>query len=102
MKNLTIKISDIKRQNTTIVKLQKTLARYDLSKKDKVIFYIKDMYNPPTDKDKWKRILKLLQQLVFNATYYKDILFDDKSIMVNIPEVEIKFGKKLQGILYYI
>ena len=96
MKKIIVKVSDIKKQNTTQIKIQKTLSQYNLSKIDKVVFYIKDMFYPPKEKRQWIRIMERLRRIVFNETYYKEVLYNDKCICVDIPEVEIKFGKQLK------
>lgn len=96
MSKLVIKVSDMKRINTTQIKIEKTLSKYNLAKIDKVIFYIQDMFYPPIDKNKWRKILIKLQEIVFNKTYYKEMIFNDECVFINIPEVEIKFGKQLK------
>lgn len=96
MNKIIVKVSDIKKQNTTLIKIQKTLSQYRLSKTDKVIFYIKDMFYPPKEKEQWKRVLESLQRLVFNETYWKELLIYGDTSIVYIPEVEIKFGKQLK------
>lgn len=95
MSKVIVKVSDIGKQNTTQVKIQKTLSQYNLSKIDKVIFYIKDMFYPPKEKEQWKKILVRLQKLVFNETYFKELSYGSSTV-VYIPEVEIKFGKQLK------
>lgn len=96
MNKLVVKVSDIKKQNTTQIKIQKTLSQYNLSKIDKVIFYIKDMFYPPKEKSQWIRIMERLQKIVFDETYYKEVYYNDKYMCIDIPEVEIKFGKQLK------
>lgn len=96
MSKLVVKVSDIKKQNTTQIKIQETLSQYNLSKIDKVVFYIKDMFYPPKEKRQWIRIIERLQKIVFDETYYKEVYYNNKYICVNIPEVEIKFGKQLK------
>jgi hypothetical protein len=95
MNKVIVKVSDIKKQNTTRIKIQETLSQYNLSKIDEVVFYIKDMFYPPKEKEQWKRVLENLQRLVFNETYYKELVYGDTPI-VYIPEVKIKFGKQLK------
>lgn len=95
MKKVIIKVSDIKKQNTTQMKIRKTLSKYPLDKIDKVIFYIEDMFYPPKEREQWRKILIRLQRLVFDATYYKEMPYDD-IYYIDIPEVEIKFGKQMK------
>lgn len=94
MKYKIIEISDKKRKNTTIKKIKETLSNYDLSKIDKIIFFVKDLYYPPIDLNKWIKGIMDLRWIVYEEAQYKEISVNH--LFNPVPEVEIKISKSLK------